>query len=253
MDANQVLNKFEPIASQAIRQSFEKKLDDLGYEGVFIEDVEFDIDGYISIVFSDSEDDFMEVLFIYDKEYGPIAVVPSDDESDSEDLEDFIIELGTLNPTIKKTPLGDYIDLSNLDWLTSSLINTMFSLGDIDSLEEVPDDAELQTHKPNLRGYGFYGESLELEAFDLEIDERMIAVIRGGKKVRLPVVRKIRRKILTGKQKSAIRKAVRKRKVKQAKINRKRKKSLRVRKRMSIKKPKLSKFQKVAGTKNRSK
>ena len=70
-----------------------------------------------------------------------------------------------------------------------------------------------------------------------EIDEAGFArVVRGGKVVRLPLVRRKRRRILTGKQRQGIRKAALKRKAKAGQIKRKRAKSLRLRRNQNVKK-----------------
>ena len=84
------------------------------------------------------------------------------------------------------------------------------------------------------------------------IDEVKKTVISGGKKVRLAIVRKVRRKRLTSSQKQGIRKAVIKRKQKKGQSSRRRKKSLALRKRSGLKRQSLGRNLKVAGTSNRA-
>ena len=76
-------------------------------------------------------------------------------------------------------------------------------------------------------------------------------VVRGGKKVKLPIVMKKKRRVLTSKQRAGLKRAALKRKQNKVQINRKRAKSLKLRKRSNIKKKKLAPGQKVAGTSDR--
>lgn len=251
----ELIQKYEPISSDAIKNAFNKRLEELGFENIQVDEVIVDYEGDITVCFVDDENNELDIIFFYDEDEGPSAVV-----LDDEDAEEYIVvNLDSLNPSLKQTVFGTYLNLTDLEWMTGSVLATM--LQSVDYLE----DAEESTKAPSkvIDKWGFI-KNEDFDAFsiseeddseeeeELEIDEaRKISVVRGGKRVRLAVVRKVRRKILTGKQKTAIRKAVRKRKVQQAKIQRKRKRSLKVRKRINLKKPKLTRFQKVAGTANR--
>ena len=249
----QFLQKFEPISGEAIKKAFEAKIDAAGIDNITVEDVIVDFDGEITVYFADDEGEELDITFMIDEEDGALALI-----LDDEDAEDFIeVDLDSLNPPIKRTAFGSYIDLTNLDWLSPSTLMALLEpeelMGDAD---ESPNVHELPPPVMGKGGHNWnesievYGEISEGETIELD-EARKIVVIRGGKKVRLPVVRRVRKKILTGKKKAAIRRAVRKRKVKQSRINRKRKRSLKVRKRVGVKKPKLSKFQKASGTANR--
>jgi hypothetical protein len=253
--ASEILAKIEPISSEKIKLSFQERLAELGFDEIMVDDVEVDIDGSINITFVDSDNDELEVLFIYDEEEGPLAI-PFDGEDEFSEEEITIIDLDPLSPKVVKTKYGTFLDLVNLDWLNTTTVNAILSVGEIQGDEPVSDIEPAANNETNRVWHYLYGFKEDMEGIDSEdditIDEaRKISVIRGGKRVRLPVVRKIRRKIMTGKQKASIRRAVRKRKVKQARTNRKRKRSLKVRKRMGVKTVKLSKFQKVAGRANR--
>lgn len=252
--SEQILQKYEPVSSEDILKSFEARLNVLGFENITVDDVQVDYDGDITVFFTDDEGNGVDVLFTIDPDEGVIAIILDDEES-----EDFIIvNLDSLDPPVIDTSFGRYIDLLRLDWLSGSVIATILQSNSfLDSDESSPIAPKV------VDPYGYtqvYDENCEEDLFieldemdeELEIDEaRKVSVVRGGKRVRLAVAKKVRRKILTGKQRASIRKAVRKRKVKQAKINRKRKRSLKVRKRISLKTPKLTRFQKVAGTANR--
>lgn len=80
-----------------------------------------------------------------------------------------------------------------------------------------------------------------------EFDEASVFVVRGGKKVKKLLVRKKRKKVMTSARRQAIRKAVITRRKTQAATNRKRAKSLKLRKRLNIKKNKNQRL-KVSGT-----
>jgi hypothetical protein len=242
----QLIQTFEPISAVAVKAAFEDKLMSMDIDNITVEDVVVDYEGDITVAFSDDEGGLVEILFTYDPEEGAIAILL--DDIDSEEFT--IIDLDSLAPPLKQTLFGPYMDLTNLEWLNSSVLNTLFRapelVGDEDEFEETA------SGQVNADKHGYIGwESFEVYE-DESVDEgRKIAVVRGGKRVRLAVVKKVRRKILTGKMKSSIRKAVRKRKAKMAKILRKRKRSLKVRKRQGVKTPKLTRFQKIAGTANR--
>jgi hypothetical protein len=247
----ELIQKYEPISSASIKQAFEKRLSEIGIENIFIDDVVVDYEGDITVSFADDEHNQLDILFAYDDDEGPVAIILDDEDAD----EFIVINLDSLAPSLKQTAFGVYVNLTDLDWLSGSVLSTMLqSVEHLEDAEEAPKRPQVVADKYGYiknESFDLYGISEESDT-DIEIDEaRKISVIRGGKRVRLAVVKKVRRKILTGKQKTAIRKAVRKRKVQQAKINRKRKRSLKVRKRINVKTPKLTRFQKAAGTANR--
>jgi len=242
--------------SQAVKSSIENRINFLGIEGVFVDEVEVDIDGDIIVTFVDEDDDEMDVVFAYDPEDGAIAII-QDDDDDAEDS--LIVDLGGLAPSVTKTPFGTYLNLIDLSWMNKSAFLTLFQAGQLDNdddddVEDYEDNSEESEDDERLPDpYGYIDTSESVEENEEHIDEaRKVYVVRGGKKLKLAIVRKVRRKILTGKQKAGIRKAVMKRKAKKSVTSRKRKRSLRVRSRLKLKKPKnLAKGQKVAGTANR--
>jgi hypothetical protein len=236
------LDKSKVPDASAIKTAIEKRLNFLGIEGIAVVEVEPDIEGDIFITFQDEDGDEMDVVFAYDPEEGPIAVIQDDDE-DAEDS--LIVDLDGLAPSLVKTVFGTFVNLVDLDWMNKSAFLTIFQAGLLDDNNQEDNPSQL----PDPHGY--ITEALE-ESDEVITEARKVYVVRGGKRVKLAIVRKVRRKVLTGKQRSAIRKAVRKRRAKKHIISRKRKKALRVRKRLKLKTPSnLSKLQKVAGTANR--
>lgn len=208
-ELNELIDPYDP--DEALR-AINDRLEKLGFIEVQVEDLSFDLDGGIVVTFS-SDEEAMQVVFIY--ESGDSSVIIIDDEedeySDDDESEIYVLDINSYNPPIIKALLGSYIDLRLTKWMTVSFFNSIFQAADLET-EYVEDDGEEDL-----------GEA------------RKTYVVRGGKKVRVTLVRRLRKKRLTPKQKSGYRKAVRSRKTKMAKINRTRKKSLRVRKRLSLK------------------
>jgi hypothetical protein len=219
--------------------AFNKLFQRLGYEGVQATEATVDNDfstGLSVVVTFDDDEGYEDVVFTVDDELGPIAVI--DFNQDTEEMT--YVELEAFDGiNIKDTSDGQIIDLEDLSWANTSFVSALFTYDEYSDDVEEPDYEENRDSKKQPDPYGYIEEA------------RKVAVIRGGKRVKLAIVKKKRRKVLTGKMKSAFRKAARKRKMKMNKINRKRKRSLRIRKRIGVKTPKLSRFQKVAGTANR--
>lgn len=217
----QIGEPIKGINSDSIKLAFEQRLDKLGFEGITVEDVEADIEGDIIVTFADDDGDELDVLFTVDEDDGAIAILLDDEDEDGEDIT--IIDLDPSLPVIRKTILGEFIDLTNLDFLNRSLVTALFKAGDLDD-----EDNDIRV------------DVVQVEGIE---EQRKISVIRGGKRVKLGIVRKRKKVRLSAKQKSGIRKGVRKRKARKAAIQRKRKKSLKIRKRLKLKKkPKGTKF-----------
>jgi hypothetical protein len=224
-------DKHSPVNADAVIDTINAKLEKLGFEGVSVIDADYDEEGHVFVTFEDEEKGELDVTFHYDIEDGPYAVIEDDDDEFA-----YVINLDALAPPIDNTVFGDYINMTDSTWMNASFFYAI--------LTGCTDDEEISAEKD--------AETDSL--FGMHVNEgRKTFVIRGGKKVKLAIVRKKRRKILSGAQRSSIRAAVRKRALKKVSSNRKRKRSLKIRKRMGIKKPKLSRFQKVAGTANRRK
>lgn len=250
----ELLEQSMPIDPEAIRKAFESRIKKFKIEDVIVGDVEVDFEGNITVEFIDLEGDFIEVLFVHDEDEGSLAIVLDDDDDDESDAELVIIDLDALAPPIRKSVFGNYLDVSQLDWMNKTALDAILIAGDIGMDDDDEEDDEIEVDQTGFDNN--FLRALEnskpiLYGTREDMNELMKTVIRGGKKVRLPVVRKIKRKRLSAKQKAGFRKAARKRKTKSSSTKRKLKKSLKVRKRSGIKKQKLGKFRKVAGTSNR--
>lgn len=251
---NELLNqRFEPIDPDAIIIAFEKRLDKFGFDNITVEDVEVDMEGNILVSFSDLEgEDYLEALFVYDEDEGAQVFILDDDAeaadvAEDDDAEHTVIDLSALAPSVISPRFSNikYINLADLSWLNKSTLASIFVAGDIEGPSSVANDA---TDGPMQMGLFRALESLDI--ID-SIDERAVYAIRGGKRVKLGIVRKVRRKKMSAKAKAGVRRGVRKRKIKRFATARKRKKSLKVRRRTGLKNQKLSKFRKVQGTANR--
>lgn len=227
--ADKLLEDYLNITDSDIEASFRKKLDADDLADISIDDVSSDFNGDTVITFSDEEGEEIDVLFTVDPEDGPAAIIldPNSDQEDDDEEEVDIVDLDSLDPILIDLPNGGQaLDMVNLSWLSSSAIEAILTIGDI-----LNDEDDLEN---------------DIED-EIEIQEKSAVVIRGGKKIRLAVVRRRRKKRLSAKQKAAIRRGVKKRKAKKNQINRKRKKSLRLRKRLNVKQFK-SKSYKIQGT-----
>ena len=212
------------LQSDAIKDALNKKLEEFEFDGVNVTEVEVHDDGNILVEFEDYEGDIMTILFGIDEVEGVYALIVTDDLDDYFEYEDgdiLEVDLSPLSPSEVDTPLGVYVNLVNLDWLNRSTLSAILNIGDI--------DAEIDSKKEPLELEDEEGEE------EGEVEELYKVVVRGGKKVKLPLVRKKRRKILTAKQKAGIKRAVISRKRVASKSARKRQRSLKIRKSMGVK------------------
>ena len=217
---------FAPNEAQAM-DAFNQRLEKLGIEGVHVSDVSVEYGGDAVVTFRDEDNSEMDILFTYDEEEGAVAINLDDrqdyfdDEADDIDL----VDLDPLEPKMLDYGDGNIgFDLLDLKWLNADAVIAIVNIGDF---LDVPDQEGSEN-----------------------VSEAMTTVIRGGKRVRVPLVRRRRRKRLSSRQRAAIRKGVRTRKKKKAQISRKLKKSLKFRKRLGIKQSS-TKSHKVAGTSDR--
>ena len=246
---------------QAIAKAFQDKLNQFGFSDIEVDEVDIYDEGGIAVTFTDEDDNEMTLFFDYTDEDGVTATVLGDEEDDEEYT---LIDLDPLDPpTVVVGFRGmKYPKLDDLFWLNKSSMAALLMAGDIGNPDNPNMDGKItqnDVERNNMpKRFGFFqtiesidGSVLLNKDEEFEVVERMVTVVRGGHKVRIPVVRKVRRHKLSPAQKASIRKAVRKRKMKASQIQRKRKKSLKLRKRSGLKNNKFNKFQKAAGTANR--
>jgi len=236
------------LQSEIIKDALMQKLEEFGFDGVEVSEVEVHEDGNIIVEFEDFEGDEMTVLFGIDEVEGSYALIVTDDMEDElfdfEDKDVLEVDLSPLSPLEVDTPLGKYINLVDLSWMNKSTLSALLSVGDIDAEIEGGDEQE------DPMG----DEEGEEEAGDEEVgDEEDVGelfkvVVRGLKKIKLPLIRKKRRKILTSKQRAGLKRAVIARKRVASKSARKRQKSLKLRKSLGVKRTGTPKGYKVSST-----
>jgi hypothetical protein len=213
----------EPLSSEIIKQAFQNMLARFNMDkSVYVDEVEVGSEGDISVNFLDSEGDSYELLFTYDEDDGAQAFAIDDSEDDDND-EDLTIaaDIGQLNPAIVQTQLGSYVNLGDLSWLDKDTFIDMLLM--LDFPLELEDE-----YKPKQDEFGNF---LKTES----ITEIFRNIVKAGKRVRVSLVRRRRKKILTPAQRAGIRKAKIKRRRSMGKALRKRRKSLLVRKRLHLK------------------
>lgn len=230
------LNGEVTLTSDGIQKEFEKRLKMFGLDMVQVDDVDVDPEGDIAVTFSDDEGDQVEVVFLVDDEEDDIIAIVNDQEDEEDgDGEVTVVDLSPLNPSVLSLPgRPDFVNLIDLSWMNKSTMVAILSSGDVDfpgmgdPVREPGDDHPFTFH--DSKPIPFAHESLEEE-----IDEAgSTRVVRGGKVVRLPLVRRKRRRVLSAKAKAGIRRAVIKRKAKKSTTARKRKRALRIRKSQNI-------------------
>jgi len=242
----------ESMTPEGVKSAFQARLKYFNFDNdVAVDSVEFTLEGEVIVTFVDMEDGQLDVLFDYDEDEGVTATI-----IDGEDDEEYItIDLDALSPsTVEVGYQGvKYPKLDNLSWMNKSALSAILTAGDIDSNAEpqlTQDDVEARQMSHHVKQFNYFN-AVEEYGEDVEIDEATAVVVRNGKKVRLAIVRKKRRKRLTAKQRMARKKAARTRKRKATAIKRKLKRSLGIRKRQGLKAVSRGKYRKVAGTADR--
>ena len=230
-----------PLKRDAIMQAFTSKLAQLDMEEVQVEDVDIGLDGITTVTFSDEEGELEVEFFVDEDDDAVYAMIIDDDNLESDDPEDEItlVDLTPLNPSIiMDNVFGSLVNLVELSWLNKSAMVAILIAGDIEREENISGPIKQDA-------FGNVMTQAPTESYDT--DEAFTRVVRGGKVQRIALVRKKRRKVLSGKQKAGFRKAALKRRAKKSQIGRKRKKSLALRGRRSIKKRAANSRLKVQG------
>jgi len=229
-----ILESMQPFSMKSAIQTFNDRIDALGFEGVEVVDIDFDFENDIYVTFKDDDNDYMQAIFIFDEqeEESTIVIEPENENDDEEEVA--VIDITPMSPPLLTSEMGVFIDLSNLNWMNKSLLEIIFKVSDLDYEGSQLYDGEWPEYDYNdddEDDEDNFGESKKIT----RTDEMMKTVIRGGKKIRVPVVRKRRKKRLTAKQKMGVRKGTMKRKAHKSQIARSRKKSLKIRKRSNLK------------------
>ncbi len=198
------------------KTAFLSQLDKFGYEGVKITSVEYDpMFDSILFDFKDDDGDEMSLLLGFDEDKAAYAIALDDDDDPDLLRDEDEVDVIDLEAAL---PEHIYVmnDLVEFEWLTGPILVSLLKAGSIGEDDYIPPTS---------------------------VDERKVAVIRGGKKVKLTVKRRVKKKRLSSKQKQALKKARRKANTGSAKRNRK--KSMKLRKRTNLKSSNLKSRQKL--------
>lgn len=189
-----------PIADR-MHKSLVKRLSKLGFDGVAVDSVVVDADGDARVVFSDIYGGKQEVLFGAD---GSSIVALILGKSDDEEADDVIsVDLSPLAPSVMQNEFGTVsVDLVNPLWMNKSAFDTIFSAGEIVAQmrgQEAEEDPEMDAHgniivqykEETFAGYPQYDETLLVEM-------AIHRVVRGGKGMRIPILRCEHRSKISG-------------------------------------------------------
>ena len=190
-----------------IHTALVKRLAKFGFDGVAVDSVDVDSDGDVKVVFSDIYGDKQEVLFGMDGSH-IMAVILNGKEAD-----DIIsIDLSPLAPTVVDNEFGTQsVDLINPMWMNKSAFDTIFSAGEIVARmrgEVESDEPELDAHGNVVTQYGhenYAAKTIYDETLIVEMDIQR--VVRGGKGLRMPILRCEHRSKISGYMRIAIAKS----------------------------------------------
>lgn len=194
-------------AAERMHKALVKRLAKFKFDGVAVDSVDVDADGDVRVVFSDIYGDKQEVLFGLDGSHITAIILGGKDEDDV-----ISIDLSPLVPSIMHNEFGTLsVDLVNPLWMNKSAFDTIFSAGEIVSRmrgEVEVDEPELDAHGNVVLQYG--GESFASRCLydeTLLMEMSIARVVRGGKGLRVPILRCERRSQISGYMRMAIRKS----------------------------------------------
>ena len=231
-----------PFDGETIKKAFQKMLDKFDFP-ISVINVDSDYEDNILIELQDVDGDELTLIFTYDEDEG-VEVIVIDDEDDDLAIDDdyvVVVDLDTYSPPIEKGNFGMRPALYDLSWMNKSTLASLLLAGDLD-IKISENFNEIFADFRELEMFECYGP-YDYEDFDkhYDVDERYKVAVRGGKKIKIPIVKRKRKKRLTAKQKAGIRKGVQKRKAKMSQTLRKKEKTMKVRRRLNIKKTKVPK------------
>lgn len=207
--ATATATSYLPIQPENVKAALTKKLGQFGMDGVMVDDVDVEMDGIITVYFSDTEGGELAVSFTYDDVEGACATV-LDDYGDAEDA--IYVDLDTLAPPLVKSDFGSYVNMAELSWLNRTTLATILGAGAIGG-DLVQTNRQSGTGSASTDAFGNVQPKPEdwvkkTITVDNEVVETSYKVaVRGGKKARIPVLRKKKVKALTNSARMAIHRA----------------------------------------------
>ncbi len=179
-------------SAERMHKALVKKLAKFQFDGVAVESVDVDADGDVRVVFSDIYGEKMEVLFGLDGSTVVALILGKSGEKDDDDV--ISIDLSPLAPSIMTNEFGTMsVDLINLIWMNKSALDTIFSAGEIVANmrgETEEDDVELDAFGNAIVKYEGVAHAVsKLYDETLLMEMSIQRVVRGGKGIRIPILR----------------------------------------------------------------
>lgn len=204
--------------AELIKAAISTRIDKLGFEGVIVQNVEVSPDGDVVVTFKDEGGNEMEVLFGVDYT-GSVYAMVLDAYGDDEEI--VIVDLDPVSPATFENEFGSMsVDLINLNWLNTTTLDTIMRAGDIvakisggkvasvdpDDVEPTGDEFDAFGNKIIKQGDESY--ALRVNSVKGCVYEKVMSrIVRGGKQLRLPILRAEAKCNLTFKQKESLTKA----------------------------------------------
>lgn len=171
-----------------------KRLAKFKFDGIAVDSVVVDADGDVRVVFSDIYGDKQEVLFGLDGSTITAMILAPGGDGDA-DADDVIsVDLSPLAPSIMHNEFGTLsVDLINPLWMNKSAFDTIFSAGEIVARMRNQEDSEVPEQDAfgnTVVKYGdesFAGQAVYDETLLVEMS--IHRVVRGGKGMRIPILR----------------------------------------------------------------
>lgn len=187
---SEFFNKMEPVNSESIKDNFDKLFAKYGFDGVWPEEIYVDMEGNITVDFLDVDDNSMRIIFAHEDE-GSYALVATEEDNV------LVFDLDPMRPVLRKTQTATYLDLTDSTWMTKSLLAALLTAGNPDG----PSTTPVNKKEDEVAGY----------VAPIDGVTEGSRVVRGGKNIRMPVVREKKRNSLTHGQKENLVKSLMKR------------------------------------------
>lgn len=180
------LSHYGEVCAVEIQDALWRKLDSLDYENIGVE-VFLDLEEGVFVTFWDEEGDEITYHFYVamaepgSEQVRPIATVVSDDDDQID------VDLTMLEPPIVEVQGVSFIDLTDLRWMNKSTVKTLLAAGSVDDV--------LGESMEGSSGTDMHWGLATSKPHEYHSTKDKARAVRGGRKVRLPLVVKRKGKI----------------------------------------------------------
>jgi hypothetical protein len=201
LDEAKALDVLAENDAAVMQNALTARIDKLGFEGVTVNNVDVAPDGDITVTFQDDEGNVMDVLFGVDGDGKTFAMVLDQYEGDDNVI---VIDLDPLSPPTFENGFGTpSVDLQNLGWLNTSTVDTILRSGDILSGGEKSGSQDAFGNEiVSVKGEHY--ALRENKIGDMIVERIMARVVRGGKAVKLPILKGETKINLTPRQRESL-------------------------------------------------